>query len=59
MSLTEQDDFAAGVGCLQGRWGMQQGGCDEEPGRGVWERHLDRGLGLGMWDILGCGGRQC
>ena len=38
-----------------------KGGFDEGLGNGVWGRHLDKGLGLGMWEMLGwgCGGRQC
>ena len=60
MSSMEGDAFAAGVDLKAwGRWGMQQGGFGEGPGSGIWKRHLDMGLGLQMWDMLGCGGRQC
>ena len=60
-SLTEGDAFAAGVDVKAwGKWGMQQWGFDERPGSGVWGRHLDMGLGLGMQNMLGwsCGGKQ-
>ena len=30
---------------------MTREGFDEGLGRGGWVRHLDRGLGLGMWDM--------
>ena len=38
---------------------MRQGVCDrgfdEGPRRGARGRHLDRGFGLGLQDMLGCG----
>ena len=41
-----------------GQVGYATGGFDEGPGSGAWGKHLDMGLGLGMWDMLswGCGG---
>ena len=42
-----------------GKAGYAAGGFDEGPGRGVWERCLDRGFGFVMQDMLGCEGRQC
>ena len=58
MSSMEGDTFAAGVGFKAwGRWGMQYRGFDDGPGSGVWGRYLDKGLDLGMWDMLGCGDR--
>ena len=62
MSLMEGDVLPAGVGFKAwGRQGMQHGGFDEEPGSGVWGRHLDRGLGLGIQDMFGwgCRDRKC
>ena len=52
MSLMDGDAVAAGVDARA--WGghvMQQGGCYEGPGNGVWERHLDRCFALEMWEM--------
>ena len=53
MSLMDGSAIVAGVDARAcGERGMQQGGCDEGPGNGVlWRMHLDRGFGLGMWEM--------
>ena len=52
MSSMDRDAFVTGGDARAwGQWGMQQGGCDEGPGSGVWQMHLDRGFGLGMGEM--------